>query len=72
PKSLEDLPSFFTLINVQKLLLVNHLFWNICKKNPTYEPDIIDSRYKETQLSLDLIIDSGQDSTQQCVLRFGD
>lgn len=69
PQSLEDLPSFFTLINIQKLLMVNHIFWNTCKKSQ--HPDIIHSRYKETQMSLDTIIDSSQDSTRQCVLRFG-
>ncbi|KAI8884141.1 hypothetical protein K501DRAFT_271947 [Backusella circina FSU 941] len=68
-QSLEDLPSFFTLINIQKLLMVNHIFWNTCKKSQ--HPDIIHSRYKETQMSLDAIIDSSQDSTRQCVLRFG-
>ncbi|KAG2213127.1 hypothetical protein INT47_011276 [Mucor saturninus] len=69
PQSLEDLSPFFTLINIQKLLMVNHIFWDTCKKSQ--HPDIIYSRYKEAQMSLDAIIDSSQDGTRQCVLRFG-
>lgn len=69
PQSLEDLPSLFTLINIKNLLEINHIFWSICKKSQ--HPDIVEGRYKATQMSLDTMIDPSQDSTRQCVLRFG-
>lgn len=69
PRSLEDLPSLFTLINIKSLLEINHIFWSICKKSQ--HPDIVEGRYKATQMSLDTMIDPRQDSTRQCVLRFG-
>ncbi|CAO3703644.1 unnamed protein product [Rhizopus stolonifer] len=69
PQSLEDLPSLFTLINIKNLLEINHIFWSICKKSQ--HPDIVEGRYKATQMSLDIMIDPSQDNTRHCVLRFG-
>ncbi|KAI7903722.1 uncharacterized protein BX663DRAFT_485824 [Cokeromyces recurvatus] len=69
PQSLEDLPSLFTLINIKNLLEINHIFWSICKKSQ--HPEIIEEKYKATQMCLDTMIDTSQDSTRQCVLRFG-
>jgi hypothetical protein len=69
PQSLEDLPSLFTLINIKNLLEINHIFWSICKKSQ--HPDIVEGRYKATQMSLDTMTDPSQDSTRQRVLRFG-
>ncbi|RCH93605.1 hypothetical protein CU098_006825, partial [Rhizopus stolonifer] len=68
PQSLEDLPSLLTLVNIKNLLEINHIFWSICKKSE--HPDIVEGRYKATQMSLDIMIDPSQDSTRQCVLRF--
>lgn len=69
PQSLEELPSLFTPINIQKLLEVNNVFWNICKKS--CNPENIEAKYKQTQMHLDYVIDNTQDSTRRCVLRFG-
>lgn len=68
PQSLEDLPSLLTLVNIKNLLEINHIFWSTCKKSE--HPDIVEGRYKATQMSLDIMIDPSQDSTRQCVLRF--
>ncbi|KAI9247264.1 hypothetical protein EDC94DRAFT_529108 [Helicostylum pulchrum] len=69
PQSLEELPSLFTPINVKKLLEINNIFWNICKKSRN--PDKIEAKYKQTQIHLGYVIGNTQDSTRRCVLRFG-
>ncbi|KAG1450887.1 hypothetical protein G6F46_011695 [Rhizopus delemar] len=69
PQSLDDLPSLFTMINIKKLLGVSDVFWSLCRKSK--QPDIIEERYRRTLVSLDAMIDTAQDSTRRCVLRFG-
>ncbi|KAI8335877.1 hypothetical protein BC941DRAFT_354975 [Chlamydoabsidia padenii] len=69
PQSLEDLPCFFTLATLGRLLKVHDCFWRHCKKSAN--PDMIESRYKPTLLTLDNAIDSSHDSTRSCQLRYG-
>ncbi|KAG2233534.1 hypothetical protein INT48_007136 [Thamnidium elegans] len=69
PQSLDDLSSLFTMINIRKLLGVSDVFWSFCRKSK--QPDIIEERYRKTLVSLDAMIDTAQDSTRRCVLRFG-
>ena len=67
PQSLDDLPSLFTMINIKKLLEVSDVFWSLCRK----QPDINEERYRRALVSLYAMIDTAQDSTRRCVLRFG-
>ncbi|KAI8968899.1 hypothetical protein BDF20DRAFT_996011 [Mycotypha africana] len=68
-QSLDDLPSLVTMINIKKLLGVSDVFWSLCRKSK--QPDIIEERYRRILMSLDAMIDTAQDSTRRCVLRFG-
>lgn len=69
PQSLDDLPSLFTMINIKKLFGVSDAFWSLCRKSK--QPGIVEERYRRTLVNLDAMIDSAQDSTRRCVLRFG-
>lgn len=66
---LEDLPLLFTMINIKKLLGINHVFWSFCRRFK--HPDIVERRYKITQVNLDGMIDANQDSIRRCALRVG-
>ncbi|KAF1800653.1 hypothetical protein FB192DRAFT_1437041 [Mucor lusitanicus] len=70
PQSLEDLPSFFTVATLNRLITIHDTFWHCCKKSK--HPDAIKSRYKPTLLTLDdPMIDPSQDSKHSCQLRCG-
>ncbi|KAI8976807.1 hypothetical protein BDB01DRAFT_727373 [Pilobolus umbonatus] len=69
PQSLDDLPSLFTLVNIRKLLGVSDVFWSRCTMSK--RPEVIDERYRKTLVSIESMIDTAQDSTRQCVLRYG-
>ncbi|KAG0176913.1 hypothetical protein DFQ28_006716 [Apophysomyces sp. BC1034] len=69
PQSLEDLPSFVTLVNIKKMLGINEVFWRLCKKSLC--PDVVKARYKATQVNLDSMMDTTHDGTRRCILRYG-
>ena len=69
PRSLNDLSFLFTMINIEKLLGASDVFWSFCRKSKRL--DIIEERYRRALVSLDAMIDTVQDSTRRCVLRFG-
>lgn len=67
--SVENLPSFCTLMNVKKLLAINNVFWRYCKESAQQEK--IEARYAKTLTTLNELIDEKQDSSRSCVLRYG-
>jgi hypothetical protein len=67
--SVENLPSFCTLMNVKKLLAINNVFWRYCKESA--QPKKIEARYAKTLTTLNELIDEKQDSSRSCVLRYG-
>lgn len=66
--SVENLPSFYTLMNVKKLLAINNIFWRYCKESA--QPKKIEARYAKTLTTLNELIDKKQDSSRSCVLRY--
>ncbi|ORX46732.1 hypothetical protein DM01DRAFT_1147056 [Hesseltinella vesiculosa] len=68
--NVENLPSFFTLVNVKKLLAINDVFWRYCKEST--QPEKIEARYTyaKTLTKLNELIDDNQDSTRNCSLRY--
>ncbi|ORX58099.1 hypothetical protein DM01DRAFT_1372184 [Hesseltinella vesiculosa] len=51
----ENLPSFFTLVNVKKLLAINNAFWRYCKEST--QPEKTEARYAKTLTTLNELID---------------
>ncbi|KAG0763512.1 hypothetical protein G6F16_007089 [Rhizopus arrhizus] len=66
--TVENLPSFCTLVNIKKLLAINNVFWRYCKKSS--QPEKIEARYAKTLMTLNDLIDGKQDSSHSCVLRY--
>ncbi|KAG2220913.1 hypothetical protein INT45_013042 [Circinella minor] len=66
--SVENLPSFCTLVNIKKLLAINDVFWHYCKESA--QPEKIEARYTKTLTTLNDLIDGKQDSSRGCVLRY--
>ncbi|KAG1308547.1 hypothetical protein G6F64_005967 [Rhizopus arrhizus] len=66
--SVENLPSFCTLVNIKKLLAINNVFWRYCKKSS--QPEKIEARYAKTLTTLNDLIDGKQDSSRSRVLRY--
>ena len=64
--SVENLPSFCTLVNIKKLLAINDVFWCYCKEST--EPEKIEARYAKTLTTLNDLIDGKQDSSRSCVM----
>jgi hypothetical protein len=70
PKSIEELPSLATLVNLKILLAINDAFWRLCR--PSKEPELINAKYIKTPDFITDFIEGSKDKNRICSLRLGE
>ncbi|PHZ13944.1 uncharacterized protein RHIMIDRAFT_235945 [Rhizopus microsporus ATCC 52813] len=71
-RSLEELPGFVSLKNLNTLMRISEMFWRMCKPVSAQGVDTLSDKYRPIHPSLYTLIDGTKNRHRVCAMYFGD